>query len=88
MSHNVPWKEGNKVTEIRLGAGDLKYVEIWGYKPNHILLKKQHLCQGFLAAGWQNCLFFFFSTGMYTEKPEILKRVMSLNIASDSTVQE
>lgn len=47
------------VTEIRLGAGGLRHFSIWRYKPKYILLKKQLLCQGLSAAGWQNCLFFY-----------------------------
>lgn len=70
------------VTEITLGVGGLRHIEIWGYKPNRTLLKKQLLCQG--AAGWQNSHF----SAMDTEKSEILKREMSLNIVSDSIVQE
>lgn len=64
MSHEVPaWAKKGTFTEIILGAGGVRYLEMWGYKSNHILLKRQILWQGFLAAGWQNYLFFFFYQG-------------------------
>ena len=84
-----PRKEWSKVTEeSRLGASGLGYLEIQEYKSNPIFLGKQHiLVPGLLSCkkGGHYCLFL---PEVYTEKPERLKRVMSLNMAVDSTVQE
>lgn len=77
----MPAQGKRRAMSQRLGAGGLRYFEFKAYKSNSILLSFP------AAKGGQNCLYFFVPE-VYMEKAKRLKRVMSSNMAVDSTVRK